>query len=60
MIRRIDAALRVEHREARADLVGEREQVELGAELAVVAPLGLLEPVQVLVEVVLRLAHAVP
>ena len=32
------AALRVEHREPRADLVGEREEVELDAELAVVAP----------------------
>ncbi len=48
------AALRVEHREARADLVGEREQVELGAELAVVALLGLLEAVQVLLERGLR------
>ena len=38
-----------------ADLLGEREQVELGAELAVVALLGFLEPVQVLVERLLRL-----
>jgi hypothetical protein len=37
----------VEHREARADLVGEAEQVELEPELAVVALLGLLETVQV-------------
>ena len=41
------AALGVEHGEARADLLGEAEQVELGAQLAVVAPLGLLELVQV-------------
>ena len=45
----------MEHREARADLLGEREQVELDAELAVVALLGFLEPVQVLGERVLRL-----
>ncbi len=43
-------ALRVEDRETRADLVREREQVELDAELAVVAPLGLLEPVEVLLQ----------
>ena len=55
MTRRTIAALRVEHREARADLLGEREQVELDAELAVVARLGLLEAVQVLVERLLRL-----
>ena len=55
MTRRTSATLRVEHREARADLVGEREEVELDAELAVVAPLGLLEAVQVLVERGLRL-----
>src|SRR5262249_32314913 len=45
-----DAALRMEDREAGADLVGEREEVELGTETAVVAALGLLEPVQVLGE----------
>ena len=44
------AALRVEDREPGTDLVREREQVELRAELAVVAALGLLEPVQVLLE----------
>ncbi len=49
------AALRVEHREAGPDLVGEGEQVELGAELAVVALLGLLEAAEVLVERGLRL-----
>ena len=38
-----------------ADLVGEREEVELDTELAVVALLGLLEPVQVLGERVLAL-----
>ncbi len=41
-------ALGVEHRQARADLGGEREQVELGPDAAVVAPLGLLEAVEVL------------
>ena len=41
-------ALGVEDGQARADLLGEGEEVELGAELAVVAPLGLLQPVQVL------------
>ena len=51
MILRIEAAPRMEHREARADLLGEREQVELDAELAVVALLGLLEPVEVRLEV---------
>ena len=48
-----DAALRVEHGQAGADLVGEREQVELGAELAVVALLRLLEPGEVRGEVLL-------
>src|SRR5262245_65132963 len=47
--------LRMEDREAGADLVGEREQVEFGAELAVVALLGLLETMQVVVERRLRL-----
>ncbi len=41
------AALGVEDGEARADLLGEAVEVELGAELAVVAPLRLLELVQV-------------
>ena len=49
-----DAALRVPDRQARAELLGKREQVELAAELAVVALLGLLEAVQVLVELLLR------
>ena len=40
----------MEDREAGPDLVREREEVELGAELAVVAALGFLEPVQVLLE----------
>ena len=44
-----DAALGVEHRQAGADLLGEGEQVELGAELAVVAALGLLQHLQVVV-----------
>ena len=47
------AAARMEDREPRADLLREREQVELGAQLAVVAALGLLEPLQVRLEVVL-------
>ena len=45
-----DAALRVEHRQARADLVGEAEQVELRAELAVVAAGRLVEQPQVLLQ----------
>ena len=44
------AALGVEDRQPPADLRGEMEQVELGAEPAVVARLGLLEAAQVLVE----------
>ncbi|AIY17733.2 Serine phosphatase RsbU, regulator of sigma subunit [Pimelobacter simplex] len=44
------ATLGVEHRQPGPDLVGEAEQVELAAQLAVVTALGLLEPVQVLVE----------
>ncbi len=47
------AALGVEDREAGAQLVGEGEQVELGAELAVVALLGLGEEVQVRLQLVL-------
>jgi len=43
-------ATRMEDREPRPDLVGEGEQVELRAELAVVAPLGLLDPLDVGVE----------
>ena len=50
-----DPALGVEHREAGADLVGEAEQVELGAEAAVVAALGLGEALQVGVLRLLRL-----
>ena len=42
-----DAALGVEHGQAGADLVGEGEQVQLGAELAVVAAGRLLEQLQV-------------
>ena len=49
------AALGVEDRQAGADLVGEAEQVEVAAELAVVAALGLLDPVQVLLERLLGL-----
>ncbi len=42
-----DAALGVEHREAGAELVGEAEQVELVAELAVITALGLGEQLEV-------------
>ena len=44
----------MEHREAGADLLREREQVELDAELAMVAPLGFLDALQILVERLLR------
>ena len=44
-----DAALGVEHRQPAADLRREREQVQLGAELAVIAALGLGQHGQVLV-----------
>ena len=50
-----DAALGVEDGEPGTDLVGEREQVELGAELAVVALVGLLEEGQVILERLSRL-----
>jgi hypothetical protein len=50
-----DAALGVEDHEAGAELVGEGVEVEVAAELAVVALLGLLEPVQVRVERLLGL-----
>ncbi len=43
-----EAALGVEHGQAAADLGREGEEVELGAELAVVAALGLFEAVEVL------------
>ena len=42
------AALGVEHRQPRADLGGEREEVELGPDAPVVAPFGLLEAMEVL------------
>ena len=45
----------VEDREAGAELVGEGVEVEVATELAVVAPLGLLEPVEVLGERLLGL-----
>ncbi len=44
----------MEHGQARTDLVGEREQVELGAQLAVVALLGLDQPLEVGGQVLLR------
>ena len=46
-------ALRVEDRQTRADLLGEAEEVELRSELAVVALLGLLEEVEIGLELVL-------
>jgi hypothetical protein len=49
------AALGVEDGQPRADLVREREQIELRAEPAVVAPLGFGDPVQVRVESLLAL-----
>ena len=49
-----DAALGVEDGQPRADLVGEGVEVELAPELAVVATLGLGEPVEVGLELVLR------
>jgi hypothetical protein len=53
------ATLGVEHRQPGAELVGEGEEVQLDTEFAVVAPLGLGEPVQVCRESAL-LGHAVP
>ena len=47
-------ALRVPEDETGADLLVDREEVELAAEPAVVAPLGLLQPRQVGVELLLR------
>src|SRR3954469_14509547 len=43
----------MEHGETRPDLFGEREQVQLGTELAMVATLGLLDPLQLRTEVAL-------
>src|SRR3954453_5736960 len=43
----------MEHGKARADLVGEAEEVELRPELAVIAPCGLLEAVLVLPQLLL-------
>src|SRR5882724_8096569 len=45
----------MEHREPGADLLGEREEVELDAELAMVAPFGFLQAVQMLGERGIRL-----
>ncbi len=51
-----DAALRVEDRQAGAQLVGgEAEQIQLDAELAMVAPLRLLDQFEMTVECFLRL-----
>jgi len=47
------AAARMEDGEPRPDLLREREQVELGPELAVVAPLGLLDALEVSIQVAL-------
>ena len=49
-----DAALRMPHREPRPELLGEGEQVELAPQLAVVAPLGLLQPLEMLAKILLR------
>ena len=43
-----DPAARVENRKPRTDLLRKREQVELGADPAVVPPLGFGQPLQVL------------
>ncbi len=48
------AALGVEDRQPGADLVGEGEEVELGAETSMVAALGLLQEAQVRSELLLR------
>ena len=45
----------MEHRQPGTELVGEAEQVQLDAELAVVAALGLLDQFEVRVERLLRL-----
>ncbi len=50
-----DAALGMEDGQAGADLVGEREEVELGAQATVVAPFGLGQALQMGVERLLRL-----
>ena len=49
-----EPAVGMEHGQPRADLVREREEVELGAERAVVALARLLEPVHVRIELVAR------
>ena len=48
-------APRMPYRQSRPQLVGEREQVELDAELAMVAALGLLQAVEMLLQCLLRL-----
>ena len=50
-----DAALGVENRQTGTDFVGEAEQVQFHAELAVVAPLRLLDQLEVPVQRLLRL-----
>ena len=50
-----ESPLGMEDRQPRAELGREREQVELGTEAAVVAALGLLEPVQMGLERLVRL-----
>ena len=52
---RINAALGMEDGEAGADLLGEREQVELRAEATVIALLGLFQTREVLLERGIRL-----
>ena len=53
-------ALGQPERQAGADLVAEHEQFQLLAEAAMVAPLGVLEPLEIGVELVLRVCQAVP
>src|SRR5919199_2454822 len=50
-----DRSVGMPHRQARTHLFGPRIQLELASELAVVAPLGLFQAVQVFLESLLRL-----
>ncbi len=55
-----DGTARREHRQTRADHIREDKQIELLAQLAVIAPLGFLEHLQVLIEFILgRESHTV-
>ena len=46
--------LGMEDRESRPDLLGETEQIQFEPELAVIAPFGLFQPMQVRIQVFLR------